>query len=157
MQNSYKERNIKLSDKQFEVLSFINEFFESFTCGMKDEKAIDAQYEILRQHYMAGYCWHFAHMLKDTFERGEVCWAAPFGHFVWKDDDDKVYDAEGFSIYINEAEHFIPERYLSKDELLDFKHIPNSKYAEITQKDIANIIKRYCAEIKGLNYSEIER
>ena len=26
----------------------------------------------LKAHFEAGYCWHFAHMLKTVFERGEV-------------------------------------------------------------------------------------
>ena len=38
--------------------------------------------EEIRNLFMTGYCYHFAHILKATFERGEVCMCFPFGHFV---------------------------------------------------------------------------
>lgn len=83
-------------------------------------------------------------MLKDTFGRGEVCWAAPMGHFVWKDVDGSTYDAEGF--YEGEAIYFIPESYLDEDALSDFKHIPNNNGTGTTREKIIEIIKKYCSD-----------
>lgn len=42
------------------------------------------------------------------FGRGEVCWAAPFGHFIWLDNE-TPYDIEG--VYYGESLYFIPESY----------------------------------------------
>ena len=139
----YKEINKKLSGSQVGVLSFINEFFRHSVRGQNSAN-IEEYYEALRVHYRSGYCWHFAHILRDTFERGEVCWAAPMGHFVWKDTDSSIYDAEGF--YEGEAIYFIPENYLSKDELLNFKHMSNNKGAATTRERLIEIIKKYCSD-----------
>lgn len=78
--------------------------------------------EVLRKQFRSGYCYYFAHMLKAAFKRGTVCWAAPFGHFVWKDEDGKPYDIEG--IYQGEYEALIPEYYLGT-AVHDFLHIPD--------------------------------
>lgn len=95
--------------------------------------------------FRRGYCWHFAHLLKTTFGCGEVCWAAPFGHFVWMYND-TCWDIEGE--YDGEALYFIPERYIPEENLLNFKHIPNSKGVETTKEEILHMIERYCEETK---------
>lgn len=80
-------------------------FIKNFTTHAA---ATEKEYEIIRQTFRTGYCWHFAHLLKTTFGRGEVCWAAPFGHFIWLDNE-TPYDIEG--VYYGESLYFIPESY----------------------------------------------
>ena len=119
----------KASAGDTEVLEFISQFYNKFT-GDEDS---------LRMQFRAGYCWHFAHMLKATFDRGEVCWAAPFGHFVWCDTDGTPYDVEG--LYCGEASCFVPESYMG-NALLDFKHIPGKGF-NASISDLESILNRY--------------
>lgn len=95
--------------------------------------------ETIRYQFRAGYCYHFAHMLKATFKRGTVCWAAPFGHFVWKDEDNTPYDVEG--IYQGECDVLIPEYYLGV-AIQDFLHIPNLEF-NATPNEIQEIMDKY--------------
>ena len=98
--------------------------------------------ERTRSHYRSGYCWHFAHLLKNVFNRGEV-WAAPFSHIVFVDTDNTPYDIEG--IYNGDAFWFIPEKYLGKYNI-GFKHIneqSDKKYAP-TRSALIKIMKKYC-------------
>ena len=102
-----------------EVEKFINNFMDR----------PETEQKILRKQFMEGYCWHFAHMLQDTFNRGAVVWAAPFGHICWQDNDGKVYDIEGE--YTGEAFYMIPEKFaemIVPGNMLDFKHIPDKFY-----------------------------
>lgn len=64
------------------------QFVYDFRTMQKSEAAEDAIYT----QFESGYCYYFAHMLKLAFKRGEVCWAAPYGHMVWVDDDGIPYD-----------------------------------------------------------------
>lgn len=105
-------------------------FIKIFTDDFKNEN--------LRNKFRNGYCWHFAHLLKNTFQRGEVCLTYPYGHFVWVDLDKVPYDIEG--IYAGEAEEFIPEKYLNK-HLENFIHRGIS--IETTKMDIDLIYKKY--------------
>lgn len=67
------------------------QFVYDFRTMQKSEAAEDAIYT----QFESGYCYYFAHMLKLAFKRGEVCWAAPYGHMVWVDDDGIPYDIFG--------------------------------------------------------------
>lgn len=67
------------------------QFVYDFRTMQKSEAAEDAIYT----QFESGYCYYFAHMLKLAFKRGEVCWAAPYGHMVWVDDDGIPYDISG--------------------------------------------------------------
>lgn len=95
--------------------------------------------EIIMIQFRSGYCYHFANILKTTFDRGDVCWAAPFGHIVWRDEDDIVYDIEG--VYMGEAELYIPVSFL-KNAINDFKRIPGIEY-NASIKEINNIVEEY--------------
>lgn len=132
--NKVKEGVIMLLNPETQVEKFIESMYQSFSSDN------DMQ-EVFRKHYRSGYCWHFAHMLKDTFARGEVCWAAPFGHFVFVDTDGNPYDCEG--IYEGEAFYFIPEPYMPIIALRDFKHVPDVT-ADINADIIISIIQTYC-------------
>ena len=129
---------------------FINEYVKHG--GREDGDEM----EIFSRHYRAGYCWHFAHILKSVFNRGTVCWAAPFGHIVWLDEDDTPYDIEGQ--YEGEARYLIPEYYLG-EFINDFIHIygmyePNEP--ETNKQDLIAIIKQYCSDKKEPYDSAIE-
>ena len=123
------------------ILLFIRQFRTFSSMCEEDTQCEATMWYVFRN----GYCWHFAHMLKDTFGCGEVCWAAPFGHFVWLYNSD-VYDIEGE--YRGEASYFIPESYIPNELFADFKHIPGlkGKTGGETSEDIENIIRRYCEE-----------
>ena len=95
--------------------------------------------EVVRSLFHDGYCLYFAEMLKTAFNRGTVCWAAPFGHFVWKDDNDVCYDIEG--VTISEADYFIPISFLGR-AIDDFRHV-RGVYYNASQDDINEIIDRY--------------
>lgn len=129
-------------DLQNEVLEFITEFLYH---QHKDEIAA-----ILHDQFRSGYCYHFAYMLRDTFHRGIVCWAAPFGHIVWKDIDDTTYDVEGK--YIGEAFYFIPVFYLG-ETVRDFLHIKTDQHKPATKQELINIMKRYCSD-NNIDYNE---
>lgn len=146
--NNDPDRCTWIPDPKNEVEEFIDRFMlhsaEKFTTN---DKITDKQYDtmqLVRSHYKNGYCWHFAHMLKDTFERGEVCWAAPRPHTVWVDTDGTPYDIEGH-FYDDSVAYFIPEKYLGKFKNC-FKHISNEKdSAQIMyKKDIIRVMKKYC-------------
>lgn len=100
--------------------------------------------ESIRRFFRSGYCYYFAHMLKTAFNRGQVCWTAPYGHFVWIDTDNNPYDIEG--LYFGEAAHFIPEEYMGRT-IDDFKHVPGLSY-NTSEKDINDIINRYKNETR---------
>lgn len=126
------------------VLRFITDFA---CCSARTFEG----YEILRSTFRAGYCWYFAHMLKLAFGRGEVCWAAPFSHFVWVDADGTPYDVEG--VNFGEQIYHIPERYLS-GHVQDFMHVPGTDAAGASQDDIREIIRRYEADTGQHKYTE---
>ena len=95
--------------------------------------------DVIRQLFHNGYCYYFANMLKIAFNRGEVCWAAPYGHFVWQDNDGICYDIEG--VTISEADYFIPVSYIG-DGIKDFLHIRDVSY-NATQEDLSKWINAY--------------
>lgn len=114
------------------VLGFIYDF-------VWRKAASEEEYEMIRSLFMDGYCYYFATMLKTAFNRGEICWCAPFGHFVWVDDNGVPYDIEGVSTA--EAEYYIPEEYVAEG-LDDFKHVPGKSFGA-TKAYIGKAIERY--------------
>lgn len=129
-QEEYTLKHEPKADKT--VLRFITNLM---ICAAKTED----EYEIIRSTFRAGYCWHFAHILKTTFGRGKVCWAAPFGHFVWIDENGVAYDAEG--VNFGDQDYNIPESYLG-DSLNDFRHIPGQDY-NASASEVEAIIRKY--------------
>ena len=115
------------------------EFIDDFLNYQSDELA----YEVLHTQFRSGYCYHFAQILRYTFHRGTVCWAAPFGHIVWKDIDGNIYDIEG--LYDGEAFYFIPLEYIGM-AVRDFMRINSDDYNGTTKSELINIIKLYCKE-----------
>lgn len=121
-----------------EVLNFIENFLAHQN---KDEAE-----SILKDQFNAGYCYYFAVILKAAFNRGQICWCAPFGHMCWLDTDGIPYDIYG--ICISEADYFIPISYLG-DCLNDFLHIGYPHCT--TQQEMQQIIRNYL-EDKEKNY-----
>lgn len=124
-----------------DVEEFINNFMKTDAC------------EAFRSKFRSGYCWHFAHMLKDTFSRGTVVWAAPFGHICFADNDGTIYDIEGK--YVGEAYYFVPEELaeiIRPGIMKDFKHIPH-EYFNACKKDLILIMKAYCLTA-GIKYDD---
>lgn len=133
-----------------DVEAFINKF-------MDRAAQTDDDREKIRSLFRAGYCYHFAHMLQDTFERGRVVWAAPFGHICWQDENDICYDIEGR--YCGEALYMIPEEFTEAKipgNMLRFKHIPGKCY-DIKKSEIIELIKAYCKETGETYDIEFER
>ena len=77
--------------------------------------------ESTRLLFRTGYCYYFAVMLKDAFNRGKVCAAYPISHFVWVDDNGIPYDIEG--IYEGSAEDYIPIEFFNLEDYLGFKQL----------------------------------
>ena len=100
-----------------EVLRFIYDFSVKHGYGEAEE--------ILYQQFASGYCYYFACMLKAAFNRGEICWAAPFGHIVWVDENGIPYDISG--VNESETDDYIPE-YMMGNTINDFKHVSGREY-----------------------------
>lgn len=75
-------------------------------------------------------------MLKAAFNRGEICWAAPFGHIVWVDENGIPYDISG--VNESETDDYIPE-YMMGNTILDFKHIAG-KVHNTSDQEIAEMV-----------------
>jgi len=131
-----------------QVITFIDNFVTHM--GKFNDECMGT----ITSHFRSGYCWHFAHMLKDVFERGEVCWAAPFGHFVWVDEDNIPYDIEGE--YFGEAFYFIPESYVVR-YLPGFKHLDTTPAQIATAEDLTSVMKRFCHDKKYEYNPEVEK
>lgn len=88
-----------------EVLDFIKTFMQHSAKTTKEQ-------EVLRHTFRAGYCYYFAGILKSAFERGKICWAAPYSHIVWMDDNGCPYDIEG--VCPCDTAYYIPVQYMGK-------------------------------------------
>ena len=84
-----------MSKKEFEnrnnagnpiVIRFISDFL--FCCS-------DISIQLMKI-YTEGYCYYFAKMLLDTFQRGRLVVDREAAHVAWKDVDGKIYDITGF-------------------------------------------------------------
>lgn len=136
------------------ITNNVEKFIDEFMGGQHGSNRTQ---EILRSKFINGYCYYFAHMLKIAFNRGTVCWAAPFGHFVWLDTNDKAYDIEGlYDLEGNEGFYLIPEKYLKK-YIHDFLHTEESKnHKSASKKDLIKIVQKYCHDYNIEYDSSIE-
>ena len=105
----------------------------------------ETEHEQIRCLFMDGYCYYFATMLKTAFKRGEICWCAPYGHFVWLDTNGVPYDIEGVSTA--EAKYYIPETYI-EDGLADFMQVPGVTF-NASKEYINAAIKQYELDVKN--------
>lgn len=100
----------------------------------------DSIYEL----FASGYCYYFALMLKDAFQRGEVCWCAPHGHICWVDDNGHPYDIHGSCD--SECDYFIPILYI-QDGLADFKHVPG-KVFDASEEYIQDALQKFEKDLR---------
>lgn len=113
----WKEKYPDRDKADQQVLSFIHSFVSFFP----SEEQNNAVCEI----FSSGYCYYFAAMLKEAFQRGTVSWCAPYGHICWVDENGTPYDIYG--ICDSECVYFIPVSYI-QEGLADFKHIPGEGF-----------------------------
>ena len=118
-----------------QVLRFIADFLYH---GVQ-EVNITVSAESIRSTFRAGYCYYFAHMLREAFNRGTVCWAAPYGHIVWVDTDGNSYDIEG--VNFSDCQYYIPCSYIG-GHVDDFKRVPGVTF-NASREFLESIIKKY--------------
>lgn len=134
--NKFIEENLKYCPTANEqVLRFIADFMYH---GVP-EIGLEASAESIRSTFRDGYCYYFAHMLKEAFNRGTVCWAAPYGHIVWVDTDGNPYDIEG--VNFSDCQYYIPCSYIG-EHVNDFKHVPGVEFAA-TKEFLEEVIRQY--------------
>ena len=93
--------------------------------------------DVIINQFRAGYCLHFAMMLKCLFG-GEIYWAAPFGHMVYMHDG-IPYDIEG--VNTSDCEHYIPIKYI-EDGIKDFTRVPGD-YFNASENFIQECMNNY--------------
>lgn len=128
----FVNRCIKMYPKAKEqILWFIANFV--YHQGYHDDSS-----GFISKQFRAGYCLHFAVILKSLFKTGEVCWCAPFGHIVYLQDG-VPYDIEG--VNDSECDYYIPISYI-KDGIKDFVRVPGIEF-NASQEYINNAIEKY--------------
>jgi hypothetical protein len=126
-----------------EVAGFIDQFLTLF--NTLDEKGID----IVAKVFSQGYCYYFAIMLKEAFNRGEICMTIDNAHVVWVDDDNVAYDINGvFNWYPDTCNkdnfwngELIPVEKIP-NYIESFKHIPNKPGIDRTGMEEFDKIKK---------------
>lgn len=106
-------RNNLGGDKQ--ILWFIANFLYHSPIINDSAKSISCE-------FTCGYCYYFALILKDAFNRGEICYAHHLGHIVWLDNNDIAYDITGIH-KDSSVKYYIPIKYM-KEGINDFKRVP---------------------------------
>ncbi len=93
-----------MNDKkqQTEVTGFIQRFHNQCTSRVVDQFANNLS-------------WHFATILKNTFNRGEVLYNPTTDQFVWRDTDDTEYTIDK-SQYMSD-DCVVPAEYLTEEQL----------------------------------------
>lgn len=96
----------------------------------------------IRRLFESGYCYYFAVMLKEAFQRGTICNVNGRSHIVWVDGDvdnlekSIAYDIDGV-YYDYEPESLIPVEFLG-DIINGFKHVEglesNTSRQEVEEK-----------------------
>lgn len=123
------------------VLDFIQEFLFNL---YSDELPIDTGKTVLQQQFTNGYCWHFANILKSTFQRGTINIILPdANHSVWTDDDGLSYDISGV---VDNTSILVPTDFLEDsfpEFLNNFRHTGMFKNCKITEELINTIIEEY--------------
>ena len=71
------------------VIRFINQFKTLF------KELTISETNAIGKVFRNGYCYYFAIMLKEAFNRGEVCMTYDHKHVVWMDVDNVAYDIDG--------------------------------------------------------------
>ena len=96
-----------------------NEWIKGFTTGRyydtdKDVIAFIANFryangsdcETIYDLFASGYCYYFAKMLQNAFNRGEICWHRNHSHIVWVDSTGIAYDIGGVLTIISRVIYY---------------------------------------------------
>ena len=129
--NKCKFKNLLSKD----VLNFIADIAFKPNCDAESTRLL----------FRTGYCYYFAVMLKDAFNRGKVCAAYPISHFVWVDDNGIPYDIEG--IYEGSAEDYIPIEYFNIEDYLGFKQLKDND-SVCSRERLDEIYRNYLNDLK---------
>lgn len=133
----------KNPDADKKVLQFIAEILYNSVPNI----GLDLSCEAVRFTFRAGYCYYFALMLKEAFQRGEICQTYPYSHVVWVDTDGTPYDIEG----INESpcSEYIPIHYLG-EAVVNFKHVPGEAF-KLSNECVESIFTKYKEDTYSCN------
>lgn len=129
------------------VIRFINQFKTLF-----NELTIE-ETDAIEKVFRNGYCYYFAIMLKDAFNRGEVCMTYDCMHVVWIDDDNVAYDINGiFGWYADTSNKdnywnglLIPVEKIP-NYIESFKHVPDKPGTDRTGMEEFEKVKQEIAE-----------
>lgn len=124
---------------------------------------------IISDQFLNGYCYHFAHMLKNIFNnKGKVIYLFPHEHFVWYykgryydcagefdniDQNDKIYfkceDKELprdllEKLYFHKKKEDIKKVYKYKAKMMDYVFDQIEKSEEVTVELVENTIDFIC-------------
>ncbi len=106
-----------------EVIRFIAELRFHGGDDKSNERAI-------HNLFTAGYCYHFAVILKNVFNRGKICLHKDHSHIVWVDDINNMnipYDIDGMYYDLDEL---IPIEELSEEQLEPYIHRSDKYYLD---------------------------
>lgn len=129
------------------VIRFINQFKTLFNELTIEET--DTFVKVFRN----GYCYYFAIMLKDAFNRGEVCMTYDCRHVIWIDDDNVAYDINGIFGWYAETSNkdnywnglLIPVEKIP-NYIESFKHVPDKPGTDSTGMEEFDKVKQEIAE-----------
>lgn len=129
------------------VIRFINQFKTLFNELTIEET--DTFVKVFRN----GYCYYFAIMLKDAFNRGEVCMTYDCRHVVWVDDDNVAYDINGIFGWYAETSNkdnywnglLVPVEKIP-NYIESFKHVPDKPGTDRTGMEEFDKVKQEIAE-----------
>ena len=122
-------RNNEIGNKQ--VLWFIANF--NWYLGSTNDSS-----KFINDEFMHGYCYYFAVILKDAFNRGNICYAYHLGRIVWVDTDGIPYDVNGVH---TAAKYYIPIEYLKKG-IKDFKRVPGIRF-NANKEFVDKVVEEY--------------
>lgn len=114
--NKYREQwimdNLKKNqraDKQ--ILSFIADF-----AHVEKEES-----KLLSKKFKFGYCYYFANMLYNTFERGELRITSTKDHIFWKDDYGVSYDIDGVFVDTKDSQYIDTKKVPKEFKKLSYR------------------------------------
>lgn len=158
-----------------DILWFIDNFkYYQHTHDVKDRdiKSYINIPQIINNQFTNGFCYHFAHMLKQMFDnKGKVKFIYPVCHFVWYYNG-RHYDCSGEVKNIDQFLYVCDEKEIPKDiiEILYYhrRKLSRKKYLKVHTKLLdlildkvegkTNINKRYLESLltKRMRISEEE-
>lgn len=95
----------------------------------------------IAEYYTNGHCYDFAKLLKPKFPQLTIVWHRFYGHLLVKDENDVLYDANGFyAVAIDKSE--FPAATILDWMIKDFSH-ENATINDLTANQF-ELYKWYC-------------